>query len=308
MLLARRLRATRVYTPLVELRDARDKDRPQIARIWSEVLDPGVTAETLAQWASLRVASEPRERKVARVDGAIVGFSTSVVRDGTCTSWVAVDPRFRRRGVGGALFAACVSFARAHPIASMAVTARDDEAEAFACRRGFVARARMQMWSLDLGSAPLPADVPVPARVEVTSGAERSIDVREAAAISRALYADATDAAEELAAQVFGRDGEHSHLQVVARVDERIVGVAWMQRVPGTDRAYHGLTAVAEEHRRRGIARSMKLRQLRAARDAGIVHVTTGNDVTNVAALAMNASLGYRPTRIDRELRLAVTR
>jgi hypothetical protein len=48
----------------------------------------------------------------------------------------------------------------------------------------------------------------------------------------------------------------------------------------------------------------MKTRQLEAARRAGIAHVTTGNQVTNVAALALNASLGYQPMRIDRELRL----
>jgi GNAT superfamily N-acetyltransferase len=103
-----------------------------------------------------------------------------------------------------------MSFARAHRADEMAITARDDDAEAFACRRCFVVHAR----------------------------------------------------------------------------------------------AFHGLTAVAAEHRRRGIGRAMKTRQLEAARHAGITHVTTGNDVTNVAALAMNASLGYRPTRIDRELRL----
>jgi hypothetical protein len=100
---------------------------------------------------------------------------------------VAVDPRFRRLGAGSALFAACMRFASAHPAVAMAVTARDDEAEAFASRRGFVAGARMQMWSLDLARAQLPANASA-VGVQVTTGAERAIDLSEAAAASRALY------------------------------------------------------------------------------------------------------------------------
>jgi GNAT superfamily N-acetyltransferase len=57
----------------------------------------------------------------------------------------------------------------------------------------------------------------------------------------------------------------------------------------------HGLIAVQRDYRRRGIARAMKIAQLRWLKDHGATRVVTWNAETNEAARKLNLSLGYRP-------------
>jgi RimJ/RimL family protein N-acetyltransferase len=55
------------------------------------------------------------------------------------------------------------------------------------------------------------------------------------------------------------------------------------------------MTAVARDHRGRGIAGAMKRAIIRWAIADGIEVLEAGNDTDNAAMRAVNARLGYRP-------------
>jgi len=74
----------------------------------------------------------------------------------------------------------------------------------------------------------------------------------------------------------------------------RIVGYAGLVEHAERGVAEHGLTAVARDHRGRGIGRALKLAQLEWARDNGIRRLVTWTQQGNEAMQALNRSLGYR--------------
>lgn len=81
----------------------------------------------------------------------------------------------------------------------------------------------------------------------------------------------------------------------VAFDDGVIVGYAGlMEHANGPARAEHGLTAVRRDHRRRGIARALKLAQLHWASQNGVVELITWTQKGNEAMQSLNRSLGYR--------------
>ena len=65
-------------------------------------------------------------------------------------------------------------------------------------------------------------------------------------------------------------------------------------RIAG-DRAQHGFTATAGEHRGRGLATAAKRSALRAAAARGVTRVTTSNAEENAAMRAINRNLGFEP-------------
>lgn len=80
----------------------------------------------------------------------------------------------------------------------------------------------------------------------------------------------------------------------VAYDRDRIVGYAGlMEHGNGSATAEHGLTVVRRDSRRRGIARALKLAQLRWASEAGVVELVTWTQKGNEGMQALNASLGY---------------
>ena len=80
----------------------------------------------------------------------------------------------------------------------------------------------------------------------------------------------------------------------VAYEGDELVGYAGlMEHGNGTATAEHGLTVVRRDRRRRGIARALKLAQLRWAATAGVVELVTWTQKGNEGMQALNASLGY---------------
>lgn len=86
----------------------------------------------------------------------------------------------------------------------------------------------------------------------------------------------------------------------VALAGEEIAG--WSELRPGTepDALTNGLTGVRRPWRGRGLARTLKVRALSWARDAGFRTVRTTNHSTNRPMLAINEALGFvrEPARI----------
>ncbi|HYS29293.1 MAG TPA: GNAT family N-acetyltransferase, partial [Candidatus Limnocylindria bacterium] len=60
-----------------------------------------------------------------------------------------------------------------------------------------------------------------------------------------------------------------------------------------------GLTGTARTHRRRGIARVLKLAATEYAAAHGVARVHTGNAIVNEGMLSLNRSLGFRPDVVE---------
>ena len=80
-----------------------------------------------------------------------------------------------------------------------------------------------------------------------------------------------------------------------ATLGGRAVALCWLQVDREGRRGFNHLTGTRPEHRRRGLARWLKLETAAAARKAGIRTLVTINDSRNVGMLALNERLGYRP-------------
>jgi GNAT superfamily N-acetyltransferase len=80
----------------------------------------------------------------------------------------------------------------------------------------------------------------------------------------------------------------------VARDGDQIVGLSYLLRRPDGD-AEVGDTGVLSSHRRRGIARVLKMLVTRYAAQQGIPYVQTDNRADNAAILAINRELGFKP-------------
>ena len=83
----------------------------------------------------------------------------------------------------------------------------------------------------------------------------------------------------------------------VARDGEHIIGLSYLLRRPDGD-AEVGDTGVLSSHRRRGIARVLKMLVTRYAAQQGIPVVHTDNRADNAGMLAINRELGFQPGEV----------
>ena len=87
----------------------------------------------------------------------------------------------------------------------------------------------------------------------------------------------------------------------LARLGDRYVGYTVLDTATADGSSIaQSWTGVRPQYRRRGIATALKEVARRAAADSGYGRIRTVVRSTNVAALALNAKLGFRP-RIERE-------
>ena len=97
--------------------------------------------------------------------------------------------------------------------------------------------------------------------------------------------------------KVFQRPGSSSDSIFIARDGERIVGLSYLV-MRDTGDAEVGDTGVLQTHRRRGIARVLKLMATRWAAQHRIPRVHTDNRTDNAGMLALNTELGFRPGEV----------
>ncbi len=94
--------------------------------------------------------------------------------------------------------------------------------------------------------------------------------------------------------QWFERPGSSTAGMFVAREGSRIVGLTYTGFRPGGEGEVLD-TGVVRSHRRRGIARVLKMMATRYAREQGMARVHTDNNAVNAAMLSLNRELGFRP-------------
>ncbi len=94
--------------------------------------------------------------------------------------------------------------------------------------------------------------------------------------------------------QWFERPGSSTAGMFVAREGSRIVGLTYTAFRPDREGEVFD-TGVVRSHRRRGIARALKMMATRYARDHGMARVHTDSNAVNAAMLSLNRELGFRP-------------
>jgi mycothiol synthase len=211
---------------------------------------------------------------------------------------VRVLPEHRRRGLGRALFAVCAQHARSlgRDGVNCFVYADEPHSIAFAESYGLENVDYQLQQVRAIGDEP-----PPPNGIEL-----RSLDGDRDALIARVWDEVAQEAYRDLPlpgevtysrADFMRDESTRADGSFVALEDGAIVGYAGLtDHANGDATAEHGLTAVRRSHRRRGIARALKLAQLHWAAQNGVVELVTWTQKGNEAMQALNRSLGYVDT------------
>jgi GNAT superfamily N-acetyltransferase len=237
---------------------------------------------------------------VARLDGAPVacGFMYPDVPE-YAEAHLVVVPDARGRGIGSAMLAEIGGLARAaerHELQGEA-RASDTSSRAFFERRGYRVVGGEQAVALVLATVDEPVPSPPPG-VVIVCRADRMDLVDE-------LYPVGAEAAEDIPGHPgrptyeqwraidIDRPTRDPELFFIALAGDEPVGYATMDNF-GKD-AHHGLTAVARDWRRSGVATALKHAQIAKAKRAGFRRLVTASEERNAPMRNLNEKLGYRP-------------
>jgi mycothiol synthase len=244
-----------------------------------------------------RLAREPeRLYLVAEMDGSIVGagFAGPSQSAGRIALAVRVLPEHRRRGIGSELYEGVMAHAQASEPDWVSGMVEEDDLESidWTQRRGFEEYGRQVELSRMLdGREPPPTP---PAGIEIR--ALHDDHVAGAYAVAVECYPDMPTATPIPAAGFeHWRDEElRGPVAFVALDGGEVIGyAALLDLADGV--AEHGLTAVRQEYRGRGIATALKRALIHWAAEHGYRELTTWTQDRNAAMQAVNLKLGYKP-------------
>jgi mycothiol synthase len=279
---------------MIRVRQAEtDADFQAWARVKRAVV-PNDSAWTPQQFRER--ATPDRLVLVAELDGEIVGAGLGGRSDVQGRGFVAprVRPDARRRGVGTALLRALADYVAELGFDTAGSAVDDDGSKAFAEHFGFeeVDREVEQVLRLP---AELP-DAPLPDGVEVVTVAERPELLREAYPLAAAEgYADlAVEGDVVIELDDWLKDEATLPMGSLVALDQaRIVGYSGLIKHDNPGVAEDGLTVVARDWRRRGLAIALKRLELLWAAENGFEEVVTWTQRGNDGMRTVNERLGY---------------
>ena len=257
------------------------------------------TAVMTAASLATTLAIAPGDRFVAEADGEVVGWAPAFHRaDGAVSFWVGVLPDFRRRGLGGALFAALGE--QLDGASSRSYAAGDDGCR-FLEARGYAPAGTLHLQALDLAAAvPDAAAVPGFRAVPLTELLDRLRDVHRLYAAVRADVPRGhispvpfEEFLSEIEGTLFDRDAS-----VVVLEGNEPVALSLVLADRESGRADTDLTGTLAAYRGRGLACFAKTDSLRRLRELGIHTVSTANDEGNEPMRSLNESLGFREAAV----------
>jgi mycothiol synthase len=234
---------------------------------------------------------------LAALDGVDAGCGIGVPSGfaGLAFTMARVLPEHRRRGVGSELVRALCDHARALGREGINAFVDDDDPGSLA----FVHRFGLRQVDYQLHQVRVVGDEPpapqLPGIDLIALGARREELLRAAWPMAEQAYADvpvpggwSPSLEVWLRTEATVPDGSFVALEF-----GEVVGWAGLQEHAEPETAEHGLTAVRRDRRGRGIARALKLGQLRWAADAGLRRLVTWTQQGNEPMQALNRSLGY---------------
>jgi mycothiol synthase len=269
---------------------------------------------------TFRPAGEPALRLGAWTEeGELAGLAEGELSDvgyryvDRAGGFVAVDHAYRRQGLGGKLELAVEAYARAASVRWLDTRVLGQDlavVEPWLTRYGFVESERGRLSTHRLADVDLSQldmlrerlarqGIETVAFPDVDSESSRKELYRCAMEIERDMPAppqvDWTDASlEDFVRRWLHRPGWSPDGLFVARDGGHIVGLTYVVRRASGEGEVED-TGVLRTHRRRGIARVLKLMATRYAKEQGIVCLHTENSVVNDGMLAINRELGFIP-------------
>src|ERR1700680_2847391 len=283
-------------------------------RHWQEDV-PGFLFEE-----TLRRVDEPRLRLGAwTTDGMLGGTAGAGLGEGwihRARAFVVVAPAYRRQGLGARLAAEVERFAASATVRWLETETREPELAAalpLLQKRGFKELERYQT------SRQNPSLVDLSTLDQLRTGLRASgietvalpdIDDQhtrqELYPCTTAIWRDMPHEAhvdwedpplETFTRSIFERPSVLLESFFVARDGDHIVGLSYLLRRPD-GAAEVGDTGVLRSHRRRGIARVLKMLVTRYAAQHRISFVHTDNRADNAGMLAINRELGFKPGEV----------
>jgi GNAT superfamily N-acetyltransferase len=290
----------------MEIRIVTPEDAAEIVRMANRI--DTTSLQTAATFRAMieRGAPEGTERLVAEVDGAIAAWAPSGLHgDGSAWFWIGVDPTFRRRGVGTAIYD---RIAARLGTRLLRTSANDGDGRTFLEHRRFERTNVLSLLALDLESAELPEpavdSVPL-SSVDIDSIRHLYIEGHDdvPSVSPRAPFTDQRFRREVTEAELVDREISSVILQ-----EGRPVAFTLVLANHDDRRAETQMTAVHREHRGRGLAYAVKSGSLRRARAAGLRVMLTSNDLSNAPMLAVNRKLGFEPTVVVEDYEKTISR
>jgi GNAT superfamily N-acetyltransferase len=224
-------------------------------------------------------------------------------RAGIALALVTVLPRYRRGGVGTALYHELSRWCAGEGIETIDARVEEDDEESlgYARRRGFTEIERNGRMVLDLAGLE-PSPVASPAGVEIVSWAAHPDLARGIYDVAVEAYADVPGAEDEemepfedwLLHDMQG-SGDRPEATFVALAGDEVVGYAKFSLTAAQPKvAFHDMTGVKRAWRGHGVAGALKRAQIGWAREQGYERLETGNEMRNEPIRRLNARLGYR--------------
>lgn len=285
-----------------EIRPARPEDAGGVAQVWAAVM-PHLVKSARAIATELR-GGRSRVILVA-VDGPdVVGYSNlylpeSGLEGARLRITVQVPPSQRRRGIGSALLTAIAEQAVTVGAGRLLVAVADDEdSKAFAAKHGFELGRRMSHAAADLREAREPVAQPDGLRtatydeLEPRQVFDAEIQVRD----DDPSGFSGGPAYDEWVTVFWNNPDIRRDLSFAVLDGDRVLSFVTTTADPDRGVIWSNLTGTIPSNRGRGLAKVVKSLALAAARDAGFVTASTGNDAGNAPMLAVNKWLGYRET------------
>nr|WP_276605015.1 GNAT family N-acetyltransferase [Nannocystis sp. RBIL2] len=306
--------------PAVNIRpfDASERDCQAVLAIkwlvWPEY------RRTIAEFRAMDAAWDRncfRRQLVAEVDGQVVGFGSCyqaywVERPGTYGVWIDVHPNWRRRGIGGALYAALLDLLAPHRPRKLITETREDQHGALHFLRRHEFRQTMRHPESWLA---VQAFDPTPFARALAKVQAAGIDLCDLPALQardpdwqrnwwalNVLLAQDVPAPEPTNPPSFEDFSQHMSSPGFlpegcwfALAGDDYVGLTWMNAFPSDPRLLEtALTGVVRSYRRLGIATALKVHAIDFARRHGAERIVTRNEENN-PMYELNLKLGFRP-------------
>lgn len=293
------------------IRELRDEDVPAVVSICN-ALEPQwvLTVAAFRYGMATRPARLRYRRLVAEQDGEVVAwgaaslFAYSESPDSGFVAAMVREDR-RRRGIGSALLDRSLAHLRSVGAPRARAQAAEEEGGRFLEARGFRHARTARTSQLDPRSADTAELEELRARRAAEGFTLRAFAACRPEDVHRVVAESARDTPSDEPMTFMPYDewlvrhwrdprlSLDGSFAVVHR--DRLVTVAtlWADLERGCGE--NAGTGTLREFRRRGLARLAKLRQLEWAAANGITSLSTDNDETNPAMLAINERLGYEP-------------
>lgn len=301
------------------LRDFQSTDIPALVSIGNKTYpDTPTTVEQEEYWEKTYPQDNPRLRFVVETTGgAVVGQGSCMFpfwmqnNQGVYSIFAVVDPAWRGRGIGRALFARLEPYAWQQGAKRLWTDCREDHADAirFLEAAGYRQYGVRFEQAFDLTAFEPEQYADAIARVEaegytLTTFAEERALRPDA---ERALYdlfrvtlldvpfpGDAViEEPYDLWLKHLASPSSDPAFIFLAKRGDELVGLSEID-LPKDGPANTSMTGVLRKHRGKGVALALKVASLRALKARGYSETRTQNDTLNPAILHLNEKLGYR--------------